>query len=55
MPVEFAHSNNPEMGEEFRKKPWKPLTESSLHEVGMAIGTHIGPDALDGIYFKKKA
>ena len=48
MPVEFAHSNNPEMGEEFRKETMKAfsLTESSLHEVGMAIGTHIGPDAL---------
>jgi len=48
MPVEFAHSNNPEMGEEFRKETMEAfsLTESSLHEVGMAIGTHIGPDAL---------
>ena len=48
MPVEFAHSNNPEMGEEFQKETMEAfsLTESSLHEVGMAIGTHIGPDAL---------
>ena len=48
IPVEFAHSNNPEMGEEFRKETMEAfsLTESSLHEVGMAIGTHIGPDAL---------
>lgn len=48
MPVEFAHSNNPEMGEEFQKETMEEfsLTESSLHEVGMAIGTHIGPDAL---------
>lgn len=48
MPVEFAHSNNPEMGEKFRKETMEAfsLTESSLYEVGMAIGTHIGPDAL---------
>lgn len=48
MPVMFAHSANEEMGREFMQETAEKcgLSDCRLHEVGMAIGTHIGPNAV---------
>lgn len=48
MPVMFAHSDNEEQGKEFMEETAERygLSNCRLHEVGMAIGTHIGPNAL---------
>jgi len=55
MPVMFAHSDNPEMGQQFMEETVQQfgLTGFSLHEIGMAIGTHIGPDALMMAFMRK--
>lgn len=48
MPVMFAHSDNEEQGKEFMEETAERygLSDCRLHEVGMAIGTHIGPNAI---------
>ena len=55
MPVMFAHSDNAEMGQQFMEETVQQfgLTGCSLHEIGMAIGTHIGPDALMMAFMRK--
>ena len=55
MPVMFAHSDNAEMGQQFLEESVQQfgLTGCSLHEIGMAIGTHIGPDALMMAFMRK--
>ena len=55
MPVMFAHSDNAEMGQQFMEETVQQfgLTGCSLHEIGMASGTHIGPDALMMAFMRK--
>ena len=48
MPVLFAHSDNEQMGREFMEETADKceLSGCVLHDVGMAIGTHLGPGAI---------
>ena len=48
LPVLFGHSNNETKGNTFMEETMSKfnLSGCSLHNVGPAIGTHIGPDAL---------
>lgn len=56
MPVMFAHSDNAQMGQEFLEEVSDKcgLSGCILHEVGMAIGTHLGPNAILLSFLSKK-
>ncbi len=47
-PIYFGHSDNPAKGEDFKFETCNryTITGAKLHNVGPAIGSHIGPDAL---------